>query len=186
MTICMHSDHTELQSMQHPSYKDLVEQKFKARSADYDDKGNYHHKVASELVARAGLQPGWQVLDVACGTGLATYLTASAVGRTGSVTGVDLSAGMIEKAKAKLRNSACPNVSFLVEDVEHAKLPSNSFDAALSSSGMPYLDTKIMFKKLHAWLKPGGLLIYNTPEVCCACVHTHFALTRSVLFALYR
>ena len=93
----MHADHAELQSMQHPSYKDLVEQKFKARSADYDEKGNYHYKVASELVARAGLQPGWQVLDVACGTGLATYLAASAVGRTGSVTGVDLSAGTIDK-----------------------------------------------------------------------------------------
>ena len=26
-----------------------------------------------------------------------------------------------------------------------------------------------MFKKLNAWLKPGGLLIYNTPEVCSMC-----------------
>ncbi len=34
---------------------------------------------------------------------------------------------------------------------------------------MPYLNTSIMFKKLNAWLKPGGLLIYNTPEVCSRC-----------------
>lgn len=74
-----------------------MEQKFEARCADYDQKGNYHYKVAAELVSRAGLQPGWNILDVACGTGLATFLAASDVGQTGSVTGLDLSSGMVEK-----------------------------------------------------------------------------------------
>ena len=77
-----------------------MEQKFEARCANYDQKGNYHYKVAAELVSRAGLQPGWNVLDVACGTGLATFLAASEVGQTGSVTGVDLSSGMVEKVCA--------------------------------------------------------------------------------------
>ena len=93
----MNSALADLQPVQPPSYKDLVEQKFEARCLDYDKKGNYHDKVAAELVARAGLQPGWNVLDVACGTGLATYLAASEVGQTGSVTGVDISSGMVEQ-----------------------------------------------------------------------------------------
>ena len=95
----MHTDHAELQPFQPPSYKDLVEQKFEARCADYDQGASYHYKVASELVVGAGLQPGWNVLDVACGTGLATFLAAAKVGQTGSVLGVDLSLGMIEEAR---------------------------------------------------------------------------------------
>lgn len=94
----MYTGHADLQSFQ-PPYKDLVEQKFQARCADYDQKGSYHYKVASELVEGAGLQPGWSVLDVACGTGLATFLAASEVGQTGSVLGVDLSSGMVEEAR---------------------------------------------------------------------------------------
>ena len=89
------------------------------------------------------------------------------------------------QAKAKLQLSPCPNVSFSVEDAEHTTLQSNSFDAILSSSGMPYLNTKIMFKKLHAWLKPGGLLIYNTPEVCCSCFYDAICSHMPSAFACY-
>lgn len=76
------------------TYKELVQQKFDART-EYDKNNNHHPKVAAELVARANLQQGWSVLDVACGTGLVTYLAAAEVGPTGSVQGVDLSPGMI-------------------------------------------------------------------------------------------
>ena len=103
----MNTAHCDLQSLQPPSYKDMVEQKFRARCAEYDQKGNYHYKVASELVARAWLQPGWNVLDVACGTGLATYLAASEVGQMGSVIGVDLSSGMVEQVHQRQYKHCC-------------------------------------------------------------------------------
>ena len=48
-------------------------------------------------------QPGWRVLDVGCGTGtgMASYVEAGC-----TVVGVDVSAAMLEKAKARLGNRA--------------------------------------------------------------------------------
>ncbi|NNC39122.1 MAG: class I SAM-dependent methyltransferase [Acidimicrobiia bacterium] len=57
-------------------------------------------RVALEVVPP---KPGWQVLDVGCGTGtgLARYLEAGC-----RVSGVDVSAAMIEQASARLGESA--------------------------------------------------------------------------------
>lgn len=82
----MNSDH----------FKGLIKAKFDAR-LEYDKDNDRHPKLAAELVDRASLQQGWNVLDIACGTGLATYPAAEAVGPEGSVTGIDLSPGLIKQ-----------------------------------------------------------------------------------------
>ena len=86
----------DLQTTGLSTYKELVTQKFNART-EYDKNNNHHPKVAAELVARAKLQQGWDVLDLACGTGLVTYLAAADVGPNGSVEAMDLSPGMIRQ-----------------------------------------------------------------------------------------
>jgi predicted methyltransferase len=45
--------------------------------------------VAKDLMEMARLQPGERVLDVACGTGLVTRLSAERVGVAGRVAGLD-------------------------------------------------------------------------------------------------
>lgn len=57
----------------------------------------YHPPLAARLVEVAALQPGMAVLDVACGTGLVLTDAAGAVGATGRVVGVDLSAEMLKQ-----------------------------------------------------------------------------------------
>ena len=87
---------SDLQTADLSTYKDLVTQKFDART-EYDKDNDRHPEVAAKLVARAKLQRGWNVLDLACGTGLVTYLAAANVGPNGSIKAMDLSPGMIQQ-----------------------------------------------------------------------------------------
>ncbi|DBB16987.1 TPA: hypothetical protein ACH3X3_014092 [Trebouxia sp. C0006] len=150
----------------HPTsdFKILIKQKFDARTS-YDKDNERHPTLAAQLVKRSNLRLGWQVLDLACGSGLVTYLAAADVGSAGFVTGMDLSTGLLQQAEAKRASSGLNNIKFLEGDIEHADFPSKSFDAILCSSAIFYFDMPSTVKRLHTWLKPGGLLAYNTLQV---------------------
>ncbi len=77
------------------------------------------------------------------------------------------------QAEAKRGSSGLNNIRFSEGDIEHAEFPSRSFDAILCSSAIFYFDMPTTAKKLHIWLKPGGLLAYNTLQVasCYLCIH---------------
>ena len=77
-------------------FKRLIRDKFDARTT-YDEGDERHPPLATELIRRSKLQKGWKVLDLACGTGLVTFMAAAAVGPEGFVTGVDISPGMIRQ-----------------------------------------------------------------------------------------
>ena len=55
---------------------------------------------APSLVDAGRVAEGDRVLDLACGTGLVTRIAAQRAGHRGSVTGVDLNAGMISVARS--------------------------------------------------------------------------------------
>jgi len=55
---------------------------------------------ASQLVQRAKPQPGEQVLDLACGTGVVARLAAPLLGSKGAVTAIDLSPTMLSVGRA--------------------------------------------------------------------------------------
>lgn len=82
--------------MDSSTFKQLVKDKFDART-EYDKDNKRHPKLAAELVERAELKKGWTVLDLACGTGLVTFLSAAKVGASGSVVGIDISPGMVQQ-----------------------------------------------------------------------------------------
>lgn len=82
-------------------FKRLVKEKFDARTT-YDEGAERHPKLAAELVRRTQLQDGWKVLDLACGTGLVTYMASKFVGSDGFVEGVDISPSMIRQVQLAL------------------------------------------------------------------------------------
>lgn len=60
------------------------------------------------------------------------------------------------------------NVDFLLADAEAVSFPEHSFDLILCSNGMAYLqDIPAAVKKFNSWLKPGGKLCFNNPQVPC-------------------
>ena len=101
------------------------------------------------------------VLDIACGTGTMTQMLS----REGlKMTGVDLSAGMIEVARKKASKSRRP-IEYFVADAAEMDL-GRKFDAALSfyDSLNNITDRErlgMAFKRAAAHLNPGGSFIFD-------------------------
>ncbi|MEV7801719.1 methyltransferase domain-containing protein [Microbispora sp. NPDC088329] len=138
-----------------------MESYFDGRAAGYGHL-RWHAGYAERLVELAGLTPGLRVLDAATGTGLAALAAARAVGPTGQVIGVDISAGMLREADRLLAASGLTNVSYVKADATALdEFDDEAFDVVLCCAGMLYLSASTAFAAWHRVLRPGGLLCYS-------------------------
>jgi len=86
---------------------------------------------ATEFITRLNLQPGNQVLDVACGTGNLTIPAA----RTGAkVTGIDIAPNLVEQAQAWARLEGL-TVAVEEGDVEQMPYADGAFDVIVTMFG---------------------------------------------------
>jgi SAM-dependent methyltransferase len=116
--------------------------------------------VQAALLREAALEPGEQVLDIACGTGLVTFAAARAVAPHGAVMGVDLSGEMVAAAANRAQAWQQPNASFTRMDAEHLGLPDSRFDAALCALGLMYLpEPEQALREMRRVLRPGGRMV---------------------------
>ena len=92
-------------------------------------------KWAEDLVHRAQLRSGEEVLDVACGTGVVARLAAKKMG-SGHVTGLDLNAGMLAVARGV--SSEGPPVNWMEGSALDLPFPSGRFDAVLCQLGLQF------------------------------------------------
>jgi SAM-dependent methyltransferase len=110
-------------------------------------------------IDRARIARGESILDVGCGCGETALQLAERVGPTGSVTGIDVAAVMLESARR--RAAGFENVRFLNADAQTAPLPAARFDLVYSRFGMTFFaDPEAAFANLRASLKPGGRLVF--------------------------
>jgi SAM-dependent methyltransferase len=108
------------------------------------------------------LQPGWDVLEIGCGTGALTIMLAES-GAT--VTAIDRSRPMIEQAEVRINEKDLETeIALLHMDatgiVERFK--PNSFDAVVSSlvfSEMSLQQQQFVMAAARRLLRPGGLLL---------------------------
>jgi SAM-dependent methyltransferase len=106
-----------------------------------------------------GLADGERVLDVGCGCGDSTLAIARRVGASGSVTGVDISGVMLERARQRARDAGLTNVHFEIADAQTHRFAPGGFDALFSRFGvMFFTDPGVAFTNLRAALRPGGRL----------------------------
>jgi ubiquinone/menaquinone biosynthesis C-methylase UbiE len=109
------------------------------------------------LLARAAMQHGERVLDVACGTGLVTFDAARAVGPEGRVLGVDLSGKMVDAARHRASQGEMGHVTFARMDAETLALPDGSFDVALCALGLMYVPDPLQaVREMCRIVRPGG------------------------------
>ena len=100
--------------------------------ADRWDELCYHDpEKLNDILRRTGLRKGLRILDIGCGTGvLESYLLPYSPLQ---IVGVDISPGMIEKARSKY---ATPIVDFRCQDVRDIR--GKSFDYIIAYSVFPH------------------------------------------------
>jgi ubiquinone/menaquinone biosynthesis C-methylase UbiE len=84
--------------------------------------------ILHSVIEEVDLDSGMQVVDVAAGTGIVGLEVARKVSQRGSVTCVDYSKSMLERAVEKARLSGMSNVGFVLADVQNLPFIDSCFD----------------------------------------------------------
>src|SRR3954451_3633614 len=107
------------------------------------------------VVERAGVEPGMEVLDVACGTGNATRPAARAGGR---VTGLDFAPGLLEIARERAAD-AMLEIDFIEGDAQALPFEDASFDRVVSTFGHMFApDHRRTADEMKRVRRPGGAI----------------------------
>lgn len=114
--------------------------------------GDPRSRFLDDLMARLPERPA--VLDLGCGAGVpSTALLAERC----AVVGVDLSARQLELARERV-----PGARFVQADMTTVEFPAESFDAITAFYSIAHLPREQhagMFRRIAAWLRPGGHLL---------------------------
>ena len=104
------------------------------------------------------LKPGMKLLDCGCGSGSITVGLAKLI-EPGQVTGVDISALEIERAKDRAVKNKITNIHFEVADIYQLDFTDNSFDAIFSHNVLEHIaDPSRVLREMHRVLKSGGVI----------------------------
>jgi ubiquinone/menaquinone biosynthesis C-methylase UbiE len=115
--------------------------------------------VADILIDRAGIKAGERILDVGCGSGSTTFAFARAVGASGHVMGIDISAPMLARAR-EVTPSGAP-VEFALADATIHAFAQDDFDLLASRFGvMFFADPALSFANMRRGLRRSGRLAF--------------------------
>jgi len=114
------------------------------------------HPGRVDAIRRMGIKPGDRVLEVGVGTGINAALYPADC----SVTGIDLSGPMLEKARERVARKGVHNVRLLQMDAANLKFADDTFDIVYA----PYVisvvpDPVSVAREMHRVCRPGGRII---------------------------
>jgi len=105
----------------------------------------------------AGIRPGDSVLDLGSGAGNDCFVARALVGERGSVTGLDFTDAMLEKARSNAAKLGYSNVAFIKGDIEDMPLPPDTYDVVISNCVLNLVpDKQKAFAEIFRVLKPGA------------------------------
>jgi len=128
----------------------------------------YYHNARKYAIQQMALKEGSTVLNVPCGTGQNFEHFQKYMNNTGLIIGIDLSEGMLEKAKEIKNKNDWNNIQIIKEDATKVNttwlaahydktLKANAIICDLGLSGFP--DWKNVIDNLYDLLAPQGRLV---------------------------
>lgn len=113
--------------------------------------------ITDAVLDAVDIRAGDRVLDLGCGNGGTTIAAAERATPIGSVTAVDVSAPMIERARARSEGSGLTNATFILGDAATYPFEVQSFEVLISRLGaMFFEDPEAAFRNMLPALVPAG------------------------------
>ncbi len=115
------------------------------------------HPGRLQAIQRMNIQAGERVLEVGVGTGI----NLSLYPRDCTITGIDFSSSMLEKARERAARKELQNIRLLQMDAADLKFADNAFDIVYA----PYLisvvpDPLQVVREMRRVCRPGGRIIF--------------------------
>ncbi|MFZ2339537.1 MAG: arsenite methyltransferase [Bacteroidales bacterium] len=105
----------------------------------------------------AGIKQGDRVLDLGSGAGNDCFVARAIVGETGKVTGLDMTAQMVTKARENCAKLNYKNVEFVLGDIEAMPFEDKLFDVVISNCVLNLVpDKSKAFREIFRVLNPGS------------------------------
>ncbi|MFZ4741542.1 MAG: methyltransferase domain-containing protein [Bacteroidales bacterium] len=101
-------------------------------------------------------------VDLGSGRGTDVLRMAESVGETGFVYGIDISDGMLEKARKNAEKFKVKNVEFIRCELEKLELPDNHADLVISNCTLNHAENKqAVWNEIYRILKKGGRFVIS-------------------------
>lgn len=108
----------------------------------------------------ANFKEGEKVLDLGSGSGMDSFISSLKVGKTGQVTGIDMTDEQLEKATRLAKENNFENVKFVKGYLENLPFADASFDVVISNGVINLCpDKEKVFAEVARVLKPKGRMV---------------------------
>jgi SAM-dependent methyltransferase len=148
----------------HPAAPQYVLGRSEAESQRLIQQSGFMRPSTERVFHKAGITAGMRVLDLGCGVGDVSFLTAEIVGPKGSVVGIDLDPGVLAVARRRASEHGFSQVTFEQGTIDSVTA-TDPFDAAVGRFVLMYqADPVATLSHIASVVKPGGLIVFQEPD----------------------